>query len=202
MVHNPSSDSSLVSSFLAGNQDALDTLIKRYYTRLFAYIYHTTFYKDDDHVEDIRSETVLTIIRELKAGRFRSETEGSFKSWIFAIARNTCINQDRKRREHAHTFTDTFPEDETGLPDDLIAEITPEPDDYADKEAEVGRALAKLKPDEARLLQLVSDGVKYRDILQMPEFRQYTLDYLKLKIYNIRTKMRKATDSTDLTGKQ
>lgn len=185
------SDEALVSAYLAGDKPALEILLKRYFSLILAYLYNTSFYpKDDAYIEDIRGQVVLTIINEIQDNHFRPEGPNSFRKWVFTIAKNECLNQDKKRRRHAKPFTEAFPDEPTGFPDDLLADTTPEPDDYAEAEKQLNEVTNKLSPDELKLMQMVADGRPYKEILKEPEFAKYSLDYLKLKIYNIRNKFK------------
>lgn len=191
MMQDECSDESLITAYLAGSKQALDILIRRYFTLILAFLYNTSFYsKDDAYIEDIRSQVILTIIKELQARRFMPEGPGTVKKWILTIAKNECLNQDRKRREHAKPFTEAFPDEPTGFPEDLIADTEPEDEDYEDAERQLSENLKKLSPDELKLLQMVSEGRKYKEIQKEPEFSKFSLDYLMRKVYIARNKIK------------
>ncbi|MFA5793762.1 MAG: hypothetical protein WC980_01635 [Candidatus Brocadiia bacterium] len=185
------SDEFLVSAYLTGDKSALETLLKRYFIIILAYLHNTSFYgKDEAYIEDIRSQAVLTIINEIQDGHFQYEGQNSFRKWVFTIVKNECLNQDRKRRKHAKPFTEAFPDEPTGFPDDLIADTTPDPEDYEDAERQLTDITAKLTPEELKLMVMISNSKPYKEILEEPEFAKYSLDYLKRKIYIIRNKMK------------
>ena len=102
---NPISDSTLVSSYIRGNESALGVLIKRHQQRLFSFIYSKV--KDKDITEDVFQDTFIKVIRTLKKGNYNEE--GKFLPWVMRIAHNLVIDHFRKsNRMPAFNNTDEF----------------------------------------------------------------------------------------------
>lgn len=81
----------LIRQIEYGDRSALGELIEMYYDDILRYCqWHTT---DNAIAEDATQETFLKAVRYLDANRFR----GEFKSFLYKIARNTCIDLLRKR---------------------------------------------------------------------------------------------------------
>ncbi len=81
----------LIRQIEYGDRSALGELIEMYYEDILRYCqWHTT---DKVIAEDAAQETFLKAVRYLDANRFR----GEFKSFLYKIARNTCIDLLRKR---------------------------------------------------------------------------------------------------------
>ena len=86
------SDQELVDQYLAGNEIALERLIKRHKDKIFTSIY--LMVKDQYLAEDIFQETFIKAIDTLRAGKYNEE--GKFAPWVARIAYNLCIDHFRK----------------------------------------------------------------------------------------------------------
>ena len=65
MVRNKKEiDSSLVKSYIEGNEHSLEILIKRHQQRLYSFIYSKI--QDRDLTEDVFQDTFIKVIRTLK----------------------------------------------------------------------------------------------------------------------------------------
>ncbi len=99
------SDSTLVSNYIQGSEDALGVLIKRHQQRLFSFIYSKV--QDRDITEDVFQDTFIKVIRTLKKGNYNEE--GKFLPWVMRIAHNLVIDYFRKsNRMPTFKNTDEF----------------------------------------------------------------------------------------------
>ncbi len=85
-------DSVLVSSYINGNEKALEVLILRHKQRIYGYIYSKVL--DRDVTEDVFQDTFIKVINTLKGGKYNEE--GKFLPWVLRIAHNLCIDFFRK----------------------------------------------------------------------------------------------------------
>ena len=92
MQHQKISDAILVSSYIKGDEGALEILIKRHKQRVFSFIYSKVY--DRDIAEDIFQDTFIKVIRTLKRGAYNEE--GKFLPWIMRISHNLIIDHFRK----------------------------------------------------------------------------------------------------------
>ena len=100
-----SPDSTLVSNYIQGDENALGILIKKHQQRLFSFIYSKVL--DKDITEDIFQDTFIKVIRTLKRGNYNEE--GKFLPWIMRIAHNLVIDYFRKsNRMPTFKNTDEF----------------------------------------------------------------------------------------------
>ena len=85
----------LIKNLLAGDSSAMDELVRMYYPEILRYcMWHAP---DAYLAEDAAQETFLKAIKYLGRGRF----SGKFKSFLYKIAVNTCIDMHRNKwREH------------------------------------------------------------------------------------------------------
>ncbi|MDI9319336.1 MAG: sigma-70 family RNA polymerase sigma factor [Phycisphaerales bacterium] len=88
-------DTELISSFLEGNEDALQKLILRYKDKIYTSIYMLV--KDKYLAEDLFQDAFLKMIRNMREGRYIDQ--GKFLSWASRIAHNLCM--DHFRRTHS-----------------------------------------------------------------------------------------------------
>ncbi|HMC00024.1 MAG TPA: sigma-70 family RNA polymerase sigma factor [Flavobacteriaceae bacterium] len=86
------SDAILVSSYINGDENALETLIKRHKQRVYSFIYSKVY--DKDIAEDIFQDTFIKVIRTLKRGAYNEE--GKFLPWIMRISHNLIIDHFRR----------------------------------------------------------------------------------------------------------
>jgi RNA polymerase sigma factor (sigma-70 family) len=106
MVRNKKeTDSSLVKSYIEGNEYSLEILIKRHQQRLYSFIYSKI--QDRDLTEDVFQDTFIKVIRTLKKGNYNEE--GKFLPWVMRISHNLIIDHFRKsNRMPTFKNTDEF----------------------------------------------------------------------------------------------
>ena len=87
-------DSLLVHLARAGDEDACEKLVKKYYSSIYQYCLLHIY--DPYEAEDLTQETFIKAFRALN----RFDAERPFKSWLYTIATNTGLNalRGQKRR--------------------------------------------------------------------------------------------------------
>ncbi|MDO6759398.1 sigma-70 family RNA polymerase sigma factor [Tamlana sp. 2_MG-2023] len=85
-------DATLVSSYIKGDEKALETLIVRHKQKIYSFIYSKVY--DRDVAEDIFQDTFIKVIRTLKRGAYNEE--GKFLPWVMRISHNLVIDFFRK----------------------------------------------------------------------------------------------------------
>lgn len=83
---------SKVISAKKGSQKACNWLIDKFYKQVYWYALGLT--KDVDQAQDLTQETFIKVWKSIDNFRMKS----SFKTWIFAILRNTFLEMKRKQR--------------------------------------------------------------------------------------------------------
>lgn len=86
------SDHDLINAFIAGNVNALETLILRHKDKLYSSILFLV--KDKYLAEDIFQDVFIRIIDTMRSGRYTEE--GKFLPWAMRIAHNLCVDHFRK----------------------------------------------------------------------------------------------------------
>ena len=85
-------DDELIEAYREGDAAAFRALVDRYTPQLYGFSYRMTHRAEES--EDIVQETFVKVWKTLE--RYRSE--GTFRPWIFAVARNTVIDHMRKKK--------------------------------------------------------------------------------------------------------
>jgi len=86
-------DALLVSHYIAGDELALEYLIKKHEQRIFNFIYSKVL--DRETAEDIFQETFIKVVKTLKNGVYNEE--GKFLPWVMRITHNLVIDHFRKK---------------------------------------------------------------------------------------------------------
>lgn len=143
-------DEVLVQRAQSGDRDALVILYRRYVKEIYGYLLNQL--GDVRDAEDVTSETFLRFISAV--GGFR--TQSSFRTWLYAIARNQL--RDHWRRNGRRPAT-------VDLDDSSPAAPVEEPALPSPRATELGRAvLAQLPDNYRRVVELrILDGRSVRD---------------------------------------
>jgi len=88
------SDQDLIHLYIAGDENGLVELIKRYQGKIYTSIY--LLVKDEALAEDIFQDTFIKVINTLKAGKYNEE--GKFLPWVTRIAHNLVIDHFRREK--------------------------------------------------------------------------------------------------------
>lgn len=147
---DPTSDKALMLKVKQGNLQMLGLLFERHKRPLFGFFYRLT--NDSAISEDL----VQGVFERILKHRNTYEGEGSFKSWIYGIARNLHIDHYRKEKR---SLIDTkeelqhFPEEADPVSDDEYRKVV------------LDKALQSL-PDEKREILIMSryQGLTYKEI--------------------------------------
>jgi RNA polymerase sigma-70 factor (ECF subfamily) len=94
MQAHVSSDQELIGRYLAGQESALEQIIRRHKNRVFAYILMVV--KDKEMAEDLFQDTFIKVINTFRSGQYKEE--GKFIQWVMRIAHNLIIDHFRKSK--------------------------------------------------------------------------------------------------------
>ena len=95
MANLQTPDALLVQNYVAGNEDALSTLIKRHESRIYGFIYSKI--SDRDISNDIFQDTFIKVIKTLKSNSYNEE--GKFLPWVMRISHNLIIDHYRRTKK-------------------------------------------------------------------------------------------------------
>lgn len=85
-------DEQLVADYLGGDEKSLETLFRRWLKPIYSFSYRYTNANKD--AEDIAQDVFVKTWKNLK----KFDRNRKFKTWIFQIAKNTCIDWQRKKK--------------------------------------------------------------------------------------------------------
>jgi len=95
MANLQKSDALLVKDYMAGDENALATLIRRHESKVYGFIYSKV--ADKDVSNDIFQDTFIKVIKTLKLNSYNEE--GKFLPWVMRIAHNLIIDHFRKNKK-------------------------------------------------------------------------------------------------------
>ncbi len=113
-------DRVLVRQTLAGDQDAFETLVRRYHTQVFHFIRH--YVSDYDQACDVFQQVLLKLSASLPKLCIAQEQLGP---WLFQVARNCCIDELRRRRMICFSDLGWDADEEEGEPSPLASRADP-----------------------------------------------------------------------------
>jgi RNA polymerase sigma-70 factor (ECF subfamily) len=86
-------DEQLVENYLEGDENSFNEIVNRYLKLIYNFAYRLV--GNQKEAEDISQEIFLKVWKNLK----KFNAKKSFRTWIFSIAKNTCIDHLRKRKD-------------------------------------------------------------------------------------------------------
>jgi RNA polymerase sigma-70 factor (ECF subfamily) len=146
----PTDESALVQQAQQGDRQAFGVLIQRYWDRLYRWLYHLGHNRHA--AEDLTQEAFLKAFARLAS--FRPGT--NFRAWLFRIAYNTFLNQQRVNGRSRSLSPESVPAPQPGPDEEVMS-----------REALrlLARALGRLPNDfRAALLLRVDEGLSFRQI--------------------------------------
>ncbi|MGI8685344.1 MAG: RNA polymerase sigma factor [Acidimicrobiales bacterium] len=156
-IDHGAGDRELAEAAQAGDQVALDRLLRRHVDRL-----HTLCRRilgNDADADDAAQEGLIAIARALAAGRF--DGRSSFGTWAYRVTTNACLDELRRRGRRAEAVTDE--QLERNLPSTGRG-----PDAVVADRIDVETALARL-PLDFRTAVVLRDlcGLDYAEIAEV-----------------------------------
>jgi RNA polymerase sigma factor (sigma-70 family) len=162
MQLDPLSDNSLMLKVREGDLQKLGLLFERYKNILFGYFFKLS--KDKEVSEDLVQMVFMRVIKYKHAYR----GDGSFKTWVFHIARNIQVDQWRKEKKSGIKVSTYQLEDRIATDSDI---------DHQEKNLQILERALDLLPAEKKELIVLSKlkGMKYKEIAQMMNLSEATI---------------------------
>jgi RNA polymerase sigma-70 factor, ECF subfamily len=168
------SDADLMLAFRGGDARAFEALVQRHQRGIYNFILRSV--RDGARAEELLQEVFLRVVR----AKDRYERTAKFTTWIYAIARNLCVDESRRARFRDHKSLDAKQPGKDGDEGGTLLSRMPSPDVPTDEAADAPTLKRRMAaaidalPDEQRevfLLRQVS-GLSFREIgetLGVPE---------------------------------
>jgi RNA polymerase sigma-70 factor (ECF subfamily) len=132
------SDSTLIEQLQSGDDPAFDELMCRYKRPVLNFCYRLLGNVCD--AEDVAQEVFVCVYRHVRD----FQPERKFSTWLFALARNACIDRLRYRARHPTE------------PLDAVAEPAVQPAEIDELSEAIAAAIAEL-PEEQRTAIILSE---------------------------------------------
>jgi len=162
----------LVRRAQEGEESALSALIIRYQRRMAGFIYALTGRADG--VEDLAQTVFIKMVRALP----KLHEAAQFEAWLFRLARNSCIDELRRRKLRRIFLPFSLEHEE-------IAELPPSVDR---SEIEALRfALQQLPLKDRALLALAEQGASQ---VEMASATGVTVSAIKARLHRAREKLK------------
>lgn len=168
------SDAELMLAFRGGDARAFETLVQRHQRGIYNFILRSV--RDRARTEELLQEVFLRVVR----AKDRYERTAKFTTWIYAIARNLCVDESRRARFRDHKSLDAKQPGRDGEEGGTLLARMPAPEVPTDEAAEAPTLRSRMSaaidalPDDQRevfLLRQMS-GLSFREIgetLGVPE---------------------------------
>ena len=146
-------DEALFVAMRAGEMRAFDALYARYERSLFGFI--RRFVSDRAEAEDVFHEAFLSVLR---SGDLDVSRPGSFRAWLFEVARHASLKRIRSRERGARASEAVRamePAHQPG-PEEIAAR--------GETALALDRAVAKLPDPLAQVFQLRASGMSYEEM--------------------------------------
>ncbi len=169
-------DKALIEAFQAGDEFAFVSLYNRHKNAVFGFCLKMLL--DRALAQDVMQETFLRVYEN----RERLMSATSFRSWLFTIARNQCLNQLRRTRRHV-----VFDEQEEDALPVRLAEGPMAELEKSEQVELVTHFLGQLKPDYREVLILREyQNLSYDEIAAIT---RSTLSAVKSRLFKARRKL-------------
>lgn len=142
-------DRQLITDSLSGDDKAFEQLVRRYLTPVYNFIVGLT--RDRIVAEDLAQETFIKVWKHLA----RFDQKRNFKTWVFAIAKNTTYDFFKKKKSIPFSF---FEDADGQNMLDMVDDETVSPETILEKEEKretVEAAIQTLSEQYRVLLSLV-----------------------------------------------
>lgn len=167
----------------ARDRRSAEALVARYHEKIRACAWRMV--GDPNDIEDLAQETVLRLLRSLPS--FRGEASAA--TWVYRIARNTCVDAHRRRAARPQTVPLELGEEASAA--EAAAGLEPDPAavlEDAVAECFVEHALGELPADYSRIAALrLFDGRSNEEIAAR---LGTSVDSVKSKLKRARAQLR------------
>lgn len=98
MAQEEATDHLLLQQACAGDQAAFEALVLRYQTMLYCFV---TTYVDSEQAQDVVQFVLLQLYLSMSRLRENARNTPSLKPWLLRVARNRCLDEQRKHKRQA-----------------------------------------------------------------------------------------------------
>ncbi len=163
MAAPPDADAQLMLRVKRGDREAFVELVNRYKQPVLNLVTRTL--RDATEAEDLAQAVFVQVWKS--AGRYQASAK--FSTWLFTIARNSCLNELRRRARHPAEPLDAPHPDHEGeslhQPPDVQTATPPDALLHGELERKIEEALAALPENQRTAILLCrQDELSYEEI--------------------------------------
>ncbi|MEI6503751.1 MAG: sigma-70 family RNA polymerase sigma factor [Armatimonadota bacterium] len=163
--HAAQDDVLLVRAAQEGSADAFSALVDRYHSKVFGIVYRMC---GPGEAEDLTQDIFLRALTALR--KFQFQGESSYRTWLYRIAVNACINELRRRKRRYQIegpSLDELVETGNGLMERSIPDFSRMPHEIAERhelQQLVQAVIQTLSPHHRAVIALIDlEGVEYEE---------------------------------------
>jgi RNA polymerase sigma-70 factor, ECF subfamily len=154
-------DGILANDCLRGDEHAFEGLYNRYRPMLFKFIFNIL------HDYDLSCDILQQVFLQLYISLQTLKTNKPFKSWLFQVARNRCLDELRRKRVVRFSELDTYNEDDEVEMFSFVQDPYPLPEEIAEHHDLQDRLLCAIKSLPPKFRSVVF--LRYSRQLTFPE---------------------------------
>jgi RNA polymerase sigma factor (sigma-70 family) len=174
-------DGILANEFLLGDEQAFEGLYKRYRPAIFKFIFNIL------HDYDLSCDILQQVFLQLYISLPTLKTNRPFKSWLFQVARNRCLDELRRKRVVRFSELDTYNEEDEVEMFTFVQDPCPLPEEIAERHEVQDHLISAIENLPPRFRSVVF--LRYSKQLTFPEIgRTLSMPEATAKTYFSRAK--------------
>ncbi len=162
-------DSQLAQDYIDGDSKSLTVLIEKYVDPIYNFAYRIT--QDSEMASDITQETFIKVWKNIK----KYNTDKSFKTWIYSIAKNTTTDWLRKRKnihfsdlDYGEFSVENNIPDSGLLPDEVVI--------LSENKSVIQKLVSSLPPLDQTIISLrYTEEMSFKEIAEVMGSRENTV---------------------------
>ena len=176
-------EENLIKEYLSGNQEALAMIFELYKNRILNFCLRILGNRAD--AEDVTADVFLALFSQ----KYTHNPQAKFSTWLYTVARNSCISRIRKRKNFVSLwFTSNEGEvaDAWDIPD--TNPLSREELDQREISSEVRKAISKLPLEQREAIVLREyHSLSYEEIAKV---LHCSLEKVKILLFRAREQLR------------
>ena len=105
-ISDPEGEKALIERVRSGDTEAFSGLVDRYQGPLIGFL--SNMIRDEEAARDLAQETFVKAYTSI--GSFETRNQATFSTWLFAIAKNACLDVMRNRKRRSEIIGSYHPE--------------------------------------------------------------------------------------------